>query len=412
MHKILGKWRLIGIIIGSLKILAIFLIPVLPTSDFMNWVHGAKNVLIFLSAGQAPHLSTFGAYLGIDIVLVPFFWVWTVLPIQHPALHDMVNYTAPTVSLLFLMKMPIFLSDTLVGILLSRLVGKIAESDRRRGIAFLAWYANPYNIYWLYAYGAMDAIPASIVLLALILVVSRRWARSGFAIAIGSLMRIYPFFVLPFLLPLTNTKATRLRFIAGFMLPLVCVICVAYATATGTIANILTVAFNEPWLFDFLGGREHSWTTAGGQILILTPVLMLTQFYLVLRFWRHDSNIVHLASVSLLALSLGATIYAGSSQHFIWVSSLLSASLALHPEETWIFALTFVTAYLSPAVYPFNLSMFNPARLVVDNFLAGAFYSMKAIYLLRVNLSNIRSLHTFNSPPLAAQSLQTQNTSA
>jgi hypothetical protein len=168
------------------------------------------------------------------------------------------------------------------------------------------------------------------------------------------------------------------------LLPLACLIPLLFTT--GAIATISSIPLKQYWILEFLGGNIAN----GGQLLLLSPILILIQLYVVLRFWRADSNIVHLACVSFLALLLGASTYGGSEWHFLWVSPLLSASVALHPRESWIFALTFITAYLSPAIPPFSFTVFLQSRQVLDNLLAGAFYAMKAAYLIRLNLWNMK----------------------
>lgn len=392
MPKILKNYRAIGLIIAALKMGVILLLPVpfrSHVSDFVAWVTSASRVVELVTAGKFPAVSAFGAYLGIDFLLAPFYWLWTILPIEHPPLHSIMNYTAPAISLILLMKLPIFISDVLAGIFLTRLVLRLTKSERQSRIGFLTWFGNPYNIYWLYAFGAMDVIPAAIVLFALTFGLGTRWGRTAFVTTIAGFLRLFPFAALPFFFHLTNNRSSRLKLLAGFLIPTVSLITLLYATRGGAIGDILLVPVNESWLFEFLGGREHSWTTARGDILVLTPLLFLTQLYLVFRFWKPASNLVHLTSVAFLTILIGATTYGGSSQHFIWVSPLLSVCVALRSDENWIFALTFLTAYLSPAAFPFNLPMFADVRLIIDPLLAGGFYAMKATYLIRLNLSNI-----------------------
>jgi hypothetical protein len=384
MSRILAKWRAASVAIAIFKLFAAGLIPV--AGDLMNWTKEASLVLKFLVAGQIQRLLAGGAYLGIQVLLAPFFWVWTILPIEHPALHNLASYSTPAILLALLMKLPIFLSDISCGILIARLVGKLTQSEGRRALGFLSWFANPFNFYYLYVFGAMDAIPAALVLLALSMGLNSRWARCGFTTTVAGLLRLYPFTALPFFFQLTKTRPARVNLIVASLLPLACLIALLFPT--GAIASITSIPLKQYWLLEFLGGNIAN----GGQLLILAPVLILIQLYVVFRFWRADSNIVHLACVPFLALLLGASTYGGSSQHFLWVSPLLSASVALHPREAWIFALTFITAYLSPAVYPFSLPIFVQSRELLDNLLAGAFYAMKATYLTRLNLWNMKPI--------------------
>lgn len=383
MLRILHHWRTIAAVAVVFKILTILLAPFDPRGDFGSWTIGSSLVLNGLFAGRLPLLSNFGVYWASMTLLAPFFWVWTILPIEHPPLLNIVSYTTPAIYLVLLMKLPIFICDILTGILALRLVRKITHSERSCAILGLTWFANPFNIYWMYFFGSMDIIPITILLAALVFGMGNRWFRCGLSTAIAGLLRVAPFAVLPFFLPLPKTESGRVKLIIGFLFPLACCIALLYVTSPDVIAVIANVPAKQNYLLAFLGVN----IAAGGKFVMLTPVLLLVQWYVVLRYWKREPNMIHLTCVPLLSILLGATIYGGSFQHFIWVSPLLSACVAIHPEESWIFALTFITASLSPAIYP--ISLWLPARELLDTFFAGAFYAMKAIYLVRLNLWNL-----------------------
>lgn len=385
MLKLPHNWRILAYAICGVKAVSIFVIPLIHT-DFMNWIISTSQVVSFISTGHFPPISTFGVYLGTEIILTPFFWLWTILPIEHPHLHNLINYTTPAISLVVLMKLPILISDIFTAIILTRLIKRITNSEKRCAIACLSWLANPYNFYYLYVFGSMDVIPATILLIAVTLAWSQKLTRSGFTTAIGGLIRIYPLAALPFFLHLNKSMRERLLLITGSLFPLACILVLLNAAAKGGTSSILSIPLTQYWLLEFLGGN-----ISGGQLIILTPFLLSTQLYVVFRFWRAEPNALHLATVPILALLLAATTYAGSSNHFIWISALLSACVAIHPEEAWLFASTFIAAYLSPARYPFDLQIVNQSRQILDNLLAGAFWAMKAIYLVRLNLWNTKA---------------------
>jgi len=341
-------------------------------------------VLQTILSGKLPALSTYGVYIGIETILAPFFWIWTLLPVEHPNLTNLVQHTTPTISLAFLMKLPIFLFDVATLTLLLRIVRHLTHSEEKSIVAGLTWFVNPFNFYMLYFFGAMDIIPVAVFLLAIDCELRDQWFRSGIATIFSGLLRLFAFATCPFFIPLTKTKPTAFKFIVGLTIPLVIVIGLLYLSHD-TIATVFNIPAKQFWLLEFLG--FDLW---GMQFIKLSPVLVLLQLYVVLRFWRPSTNIVYLASVSLLALLLGATLYGGEAQHFLWVCPLLSACVALQPEDSWVYVLTFLTALLSPTVNPFGPWM--PERVVLDTFLAGVFYAMKAIYLLRLNLWNLRFL--------------------
>jgi hypothetical protein len=382
MHSILVHWRKIIYCFCGLKLLAMLLLPVSePGGDFGNWMVEAESVLQTMLSGHMPALSRYGVYIGIELILAPFYWLWTILPVQHPELTNLVQHTAPTISLGFVMKLPIFLCDVATLILLLRIVRHITNSEPKSIIAGLAWFVNPFNFMMLYSFGAMDIIPIAVFLLAINFGLSGRWFRFGVSVIVSGLLRLFAFVAYPFFIPITRTKESKVYFIFGSIVPIALAIGLIYLSGD-TLAAVVNIPVEQSWLLEFLG-----WNVLGMQFVRMSPVLVLFQLYVVARFWTKSANIVQLATVPLLALSIGATLYGGESQHFLWVSPLLSACVAMRLEDSWIFILTFFTAIMAPTNNPFYGSL--PEPLLRDTFLAGAFYAMKAVYLLRLNLANL-----------------------
>ena len=401
MTGILARWRALVMLVIPIKVLIILITPLgfsatAAKSDFSNWIIGVAAIFKTLSAGQIPCWSPFGVYFGIELILTPFFWVWTILPIQHPPMLSLVNFSVSAGALALLMKLPIFFSDIVTGILLSRLIRKITRSETGSALASLTWFVNPFNIYWLYVYGAMDVIPTAIVLLGLNFGLNNQWLRTGICTAVGGLLRIFPFVSLPFLLPFARVKSARTYLFVGSLIPVILVLLAFFVREiTGcqnsSLTGVLSIPAREPWLLRFLGldiVGGGSWAF----VVKLAPVVILIQLYVVLRYWRSNANIVHLTSASFLALMVGADVYGGSAYHFLPISPLLSACLALHPrEETWLYTLTFITAILFPGIQ--WLGWLFPIYPVLGSFFAGAFYAAKAAYLIRLNMWNFKSHH-------------------
>lgn len=350
--------------------------------DLVNWAGVSNNILESIAAGQYSHISVTGVYSPLGIVLVPFFWVWTKLPIQHPSItwqNYLFSKSGPAFFLNLLMKTPIFLADTGTGILVFRLVKRLTGSVTTSKLAFLAWYMNPFNIYWINSFGGMDVIPAFGFLLALAFGIEKRWFRCGVCASIGALLRIFPLFAFPYFFPAVKSKTVSqyVYLIAGFVLPLVLGLVAIYALGAGSLTSIAATTQKQYWLSDFLG------IDITNSYVKLTYVLLAVQLFVVFHYWK-NSNLVPLVTVSLLALLTGAQAYGGSTHHFLWVSPLLAISVVLTPNELWIFILTFATASLAPPIIPF------PPIPFIDTFLWGAFFAAKAAYLVKINLENIR----------------------
>ena len=382
MAKLLQKWRVIIAIVVTFKLLVTVLTP--PGGDLVNWADITEVILGSIVSRQFSHILVTGVYAPLGIVLVPFFWIWTQLPIQHPPIswqNYLFSESEPAFYLNLLMKIPPFLADTATGILVIRLAKRLTGSITTSRLAFLAWYINPFNIYWINAFGGMDVIPAFVFMLALTFGTQKEWARCGVCASIGTLLRIFPLFAFPFFFPAIKSKTNHqyLRLTAGFVVPLALGFIATYTLGAGTLINLVTIPQKEYWLFDFLGIDLTS------NYVKLTYVIVAVQLFVTFRYWKNP-NLLPLATTSLLALLTGAQAYGGTTHHFLWVCPLLAVSVALNPNELWIFTLTFVTASTVPSIIPFT----PPIPFIFDTFLWGSFFAAKAAYLLKINLENIR----------------------
>ena len=384
-----SKWQAILTLAIIAKLLVMVLVT--PWGDLINWSAGASNVLGYLSVGRYPPIAVTGVYGPLQVILAPFFWLWTKLPINHPPLSSLPLYyvhSTPAFSLSILMKLPSFLADIATGGLVYKLVKQMTNSEKKSQIALLSWYCNPFNIYWIEAFGAMDVIPTFILLLAIVLGMNRRWFSCGFCVAVASILRIFPLFVFPFLFVQAKAKSWRgyVLLLSGFLLPLICAIIAMYMSGAGTLSIVAGLPQGESWLLDFLGVNLNEYVK-------LTPFLLVVQFFITIYYWRRGT-LVHVATVALLTLLVGALPYGGYGYHFLWVSPLLSASVSLSFDELWVFIFTFVTASLYPPMIFIPL----PSLSALEPLFAGAFFAAKATYLAKINAENISPILKDQSP--------------
>ena len=382
-----SKWQVIVTFAIVAKLLVLVLVT--PWGDLINWSAGASNVLGYLSVGRYPPISVTGVYGPLQVILAPFFWIWTKLPIDHPPLASL-PFTDSTsaFSLSVLMKFPSFVADIATGGLVYKLVRQMTSSEKKSRIALLSWYCNPFNIYWIEAFGAMDVIPTFILLLAIVLGMKRRWFSCGLCVAIASILRIFPLFVFPFLFVQAKGKSWRgyISLLSGFLLPIVCAVIAMYMSWAGTLSIVASLPQGESWLLDFLGVNMN-------QYVKLTPFLLVVQLFITIYYWRRGA-LVHGAAVALLTLLVGALPYGGYGYHFLWVSPFLSASVSLSFDELWVFVFTFVTASLYPPMIFVSL----PSLSALEPLFAGAFFAAKATYLAKINVENISPIMKAQSP--------------
>lgn len=372
----------------GLKVIATTLVPFYSPrawgGDFYAWVSGAQSVFITISAGNLPTIAGTGVYAGLLVVLAPFFWLWTIAPIPHPTLAEMAATSSNSEYLLVLiMKIPIILSDLLVGIVTSLMVQRATKSDMAAQKAFLAWYLNPFNAFWMYYFGGFDVVPTLVLLLAVLFGNKNQWVRSGFCLAGASLLRLFPVLLFPFFLIYSLRESSRscLKLLTSFFVP-IGVVFLSQLYVTNSVRTLVTSIVEVPlrqfWLLKYLGFS----ITAG--LFLLAPFLLLVQLFLTSAFWRNHPtfSLVHFCMAPLLALFVGSY---HNPYHFVWVSPFLSAYYALEKNGL----LLYVWIFLSASLYSFGWDASQPLW-IIQPLLAGTFFGFKAVYLVKLNFEGLK----------------------
>jgi hypothetical protein len=283
------------------------------------------------------------------------------------------------------MRLPTFLSDIAIGVLIFKLVRQITGSEQRSKVGFLLWYVNPFNIFWIEVFGGMDVIPTLVLVMAVVLGMKQKWFNSGLSVAVATVLRLFPILTFPFFMLAVKGRKARayVPLLSGFLLPLLVGSIVLYITGSATFVSVFNTPLAEYWVLDFLGFKLTN------QYVRLVPVVLAVQFYIIVRYWKNP-GLIQLVAVSLLAL-LVAYVYGGINHHFLWVVPFLTISVAINYDELWIFIVTFVTGSLYPFIFPIPaIPLLNQTIHFFDPLFAGAFYAAKTAYLIKINLKNIR----------------------
>ena len=395
MFRLSGKLRIIVLAGWALKMIIIPLSPL--EGDFLNWVRDAQHVFALISSGKLPSLSVYGVYLGMEMLLTPFYWLWTLLPIQHVSIAEMVAHQSlAQFSLKFVMKLPILVSDFFAGLYVFLLADKANPSKARN--AFLSWHFNPFNLYWLYWHTTMDVIPAAFVLLAVQCGMDRKWSRCALCLFSATVLRIYPILLLPFFAVYAFWREGRIAvkslasLLAFFVVSLLFVaVFQGYIAGSleATVNAILRFPLSQPEVSDILGFRL-------GVFFTLTPFLMLIQLYVLITRWKRDRNLAVVVLAPLLVIFASGWVF---GLHFVWASPLLSVYYALD-NDLVLFSFTFLSGLLSPITtgplftYYFGWDLtYQGAQPVIDLLgpcVSGIHFGAKAVYLLKLNLDHLR----------------------
>lgn len=385
MSELLGVSRHFIALLVIATVLKVILIMITPFGeDFANWVQGARQLFMLFGEGKLPSPD---AYQGLMAVLVPFYWLWTVLPVAHPTLSEMVgHYSSPELALVLVMKTPELVFDLVIGVLLFQLVRERTGQGRKGEVAFLVWCLNPYNVYWIYHYGGFDVVPTALLLLGVIYGNGGKWIRFGLCASIAAILRLFPFVLFPFFLVYASMHGLRpaAKTLTGLLSPLG-IVFLGLAYSMGSLGAVLPalarIPGHQPWLDDFWGYPLG----VANVYFKLTPFLLAIQLFFVFRYWSESETLLEgITIASLLVMFVSQP--QGNAHHFLWVSPYLSAYYSLGRVRWRLFASTFIAAALFPPFFD------TPQRLLslqIEPFFGGLFVGVKTIILLLVNMQAI-----------------------
>lgn len=169
-------------------------------SDIATWY----NSVIYMLTGLDP-------YEGIGYAYTPL-WLYLLAPIFTPlsliadpagyatevrGLDSLVNFlgydfspvTAPLFTLM--LKLPMVVGDTLMGLLLYRVVSLVAGESKGR-LALVLWLFNPAVIFHGAIHGQFDVWPALFTFIAFWCLLQRRYWLAGLALSMGFWLKVYP----------------------------------------------------------------------------------------------------------------------------------------------------------------------------------------------------------------------------
>jgi Glycosyltransferase family 87 len=291
--------------------------------------------------------------------------------------------TGPWFNLAF--KTVLFGFDLGTGLLLRGLVGELTGNPRRGNLAFALWFLNPLVLFESAVFGGFDVMVGFFVLAALVLVLHRRHAWAGVALALGVLTKVSPVALLPLLLlvvadPQREGGRLRLqvvdtvRLAAGFVAGLAAVglpVLLAGDAALavhGTVARTQTdLAVGGLSLFglrsfrglDWIPGwvQDHAGAVSGGATLVW--VAAAVGIALLARRWvRRDRAFGLLGGATAILAVLLLTQPLTQPQYVLWLLPTLLVLAAAWRIGAWQAAVLSVT----PLVFVYSL--FGPLAVL------------------------------------------------
>lgn len=306
--------------------------------------------------------------------------------------------TTPLFNVCF--KAILVLFDLATGLALFEITRRATGNDRHARVAFCLWFLNPLVIFESGVFGAFDLIVAFLVLAAIVLFLSGRYAWTGVALAAAIMAKGSPAFLLPLFFFTAfdqggDTVGTRVRKVVPLAVGLVVTLAVLSLPlmASGQLSTAINSVFARTGgarsggfsVFGVLNFRGlsslantiDSWPSFGQLILALQVALSVGLGLVGTRQARRDMAFGVVAMSGLILLGVVMLGPLGNPQYVLWFLPELVLLVALWRRGAWalgIFSLVplaYLMALYGPAAVLFPMAshgIVSPAALRRDIF--------------------------------------------
>ena len=344
--------QLFRIIVLTAILTKSFLAAITPSSfDFINIVYGT----LFVSNGawfQGPY--TFSV-----IFMNLFYRLWLLIPIDHNWIYSD-HVFIPSASgflLLFMFKLPLLVLDILTSLLIYKCVSLLTTSKRLATFAMLVWLLNPYLTVAIEMDGTIDIISTFLIVWATYLFICNRHAVSGVVLAVATMARFYPIFLIPFF-AFFVLKERRIR---NFCLMITAYFASLAAAVIPFVATYGTDFLNTLYQLPAGGNKEFIWffgfrpsvaSTSGTEISSVMTVSTVLGL-LVWRVWKTDRRLILDVILIVLITYVGLSHF--NRYYTIWVVPFLTMDLAMNWDKAYgnVCKALYTLFFLSAFVYNF-----------------------------------------------------------
>jgi len=331
-------------IVVMLVLIKVILAIVTPASlevfAYLNLVTSQKDKTF----ANSPWAYLFNGTLG----------AWTSLPIAHPPLDSIWTSKSilidPSLQLLvFMIKLPMLLSDLAVGGVIYVLGRKMFPSSRIATYAALLWLTNPYVTFVNEMMGAVDIIPVLTVMLGLYLLYGRRYLLSFLSVAVGVFVKLFPLFLIPAFVYSAKLEKVRSRKLFVYML--VGLAALAGYMWWGLLGERIGFLYAETpitqSITEFILARQTEtfiFAYGGGDFLGVATFILVLVYLVVYEFRpRQFADPVKLSLLVLLAYLAFLDL---QFQYVIWVAPLLTLVNLLDRRTVVPTGLVYVSSFL------------------------------------------------------------------
>lgn len=288
--------------------------------------------------------------------------------------HGLFRFLFGGISHPLLLKLPYFIFDLLIGILLFKL-------SERKVWALAFWMFNPVSLYATYMMGQFDIIPTFFIILSVYLAVKNKLQLSALALGGGIAFKLFPVFLVIPLIILGKNYQERIKLLIISLVPYVLSI-IPYLSSHNFRTTALFANQSSKSLYANI-------PVSGGESILLFPVFLLL-FYLLIWSKRQDFSKIDIWKLYSIPLLLFFIFTHYHPQWLIWLTPLLIFDLVMSEFKNLIPIIVIVISWFA------SLFFFDPSlTLGIFAPIAPALRDLPSIWILlniNVDYNIMRSL--------------------
>lgn len=300
-------------------------------------------------------------------------------PILNPVTQPAIT-VIPGLLFDFLEKLPLIASDTIIAVLVYRLVSLYIHDDKQAVTAAALWFLNPLTIWVSSGWGMMDTLPALFTVLALYFVLQGRFALSGVSTVVGVAMKFYPLVLLFPLLLIAWRRGGRTGF-AGALIGTLFASLVLFLPSLNLVTSKFMFVATTPSFTSTQYSGISFWTALTLFLPSFNPILLSLAITGILMFaayawmWRKEQadDIQTAAAFFALPVIILLLSYRFVGENFfVWLfpfGAILAMKGIYVKRLFWFLSLVALVSSITDSLLPYYMLPMAPW---IGNYLASA----------------------------------------
>jgi hypothetical protein len=275
---------------------------------------------------------------------------WQTIPVDHPVLATswpvgVFRDSAGIYLLVFMLKLPLLVLDVLVGLLLYEMLIAEGLPEKKASLGFFIWFVNPYVFLVNEMWGAIDLIPALLVLLAIFCLRVKKPLRGAAAFGAAIAAKLFPVLLLPIIPSIGRRSKFTLAFIASAVLGVGAYL--AWVSYAGFDPGLQLRQY-DPFTQYF---DEYALLTGSGANIGLATIALVVTYAFLAEKWPRDRE--RLWEPMLVVFLVFFAFSNWFPQFLMWMIPLLVLDGVVGEKKRWIFMSVLLSSALFMNVFSF-----------------------------------------------------------